>query len=148
MRFENGYGNEPVEPPTKTVGQIVRTNVFTYFNIVFFILAICVMLVGSWMNLTFMPVVFANMVIGIIQELRSKKTLDKLSILNTPKSVVIREGTKKILPVNDCVRDDIAMFTVGNQIYADAIVVEGECQVNEALMTGERTKSKKPSGTS
>jgi cation-transporting ATPase E len=106
------------------------------------------MLVGSWMNLTFMPVVFANMVIGIIQELRSKKTLDKLSILNTPKSVVIREGTKKILPVNDCVRDDIAMFTVGNQIYADAIVVEGECQVNEALMTGERTKSKKPSGTS
>ena len=143
LRLENGYGNETVEPPTKTVGQIISGNVFTYFNIVFFILAVCVVFVGSWMNLTFMPVVLANMVIGIIQELRSKKTLDKLSILNTPKSVVIREGARITLPVNDCVRDDIAMFTIGNQIYADAIVVEGECQVNEALMTGEADEIKK-----
>lgn len=145
-RMENGYGNEPVEPPTKTVGQIVRSNVFTYFNIVFFLLAICVIAVGSWANLTFMPVVFSNMIIGIIQELRSKKILDKLSIISTPKAIVLRDGTKNTLGVNDCVRDDIAIFTMGNQIFADAVVVEGECLVNEALMTGEADEIKKSVG--
>lgn len=145
-RLENGYANVSVEPPTKTVGQIITTNVFTYFNIVFFVLAICVIAVGSWANLTFMPVVFANMIIGIVQELRSKKTLDELNILNTPKAIVVRDSDNKTIAVNDCVRDDIAVFTTGNQIFADAIVVEGDCQVNEALMTGEADEIKKSIG--
>lgn len=145
-RVENGYGNTAIEPPSKTVGQIIRSNLLTYFNIVFFILAACIIAVGSWNNLTFMPVVFANICIGIIQELRSKKTLDKLSILSSPKGTVVRDGIQKTIDVEDTVRDDIVVFTQGNQIFADAIVVFGECQVNEALMTGEADEIKKTVG--
>lgn len=141
-----GYANAPVDPPTKTVGQIISTNVLTYFNLVFFILAGFVIAVGSWRNLTFMPVVFANMIIGIVQELKSKKTLDKLSIISSPKGIVVRDGGRKTISVNDTVRDDIAIFTTGNQIYADAIIVSGQCQVNEALMTGEADEIKKTVG--
>lgn len=145
-RLDNGYGNEPVEPPTKSIGEIIRTNVLTYFNMVFFILAGCVIAVGSWYNLTFMPVVIANTLIGIVQEIRSKKTLDNLNILSSPKGVVIRDGVRSTVPVNDTVRDDIVVFTAGNQIFADAVVVDGECQVNEALMTGEADEIKKNPG--
>lgn len=145
-RLANGYGNVPIEPPTKTVGEIIRSNVLTYFNIVFFALAACVIAVGSWYNLTFMPVVFANMIIGIVQELRSKKTLDKLSIISAPKGVVVRNGVRKTININDTVRDDIVIFTSGNQIFADAVVVSGQCQVNEALMTGEADEIKKTVG--
>lgn len=142
-RSDNGYANIPVEPPTKTIGQIIRTNLLTYFNIVFFVLAICIIAVGSWKNLTFMPVVFANILIGIVQELRSKNTLDKLSIINAPKGIVVRDGVCKTLDIEDTVRDDIVVFAQGNQVFADAVVVSGECQVNEALMTGEADEIKK-----
>ena len=142
-RMENGYSNLPVDPPSKTVGQIIWTNLFTYFNIVFFALGACVIAVGSWVNLTFMPVVLANILIGIVQELRAKKTLDKLSIISTPKGIVVRDGAFKTVNIEDTVRDDIVVFAQGNQIFADAIVVAGECQVNEALMTGEADEIKK-----
>jgi len=145
-RVENGYGNIPIEPPTKTVGQIIWSNLFTYFNIIFFALAVCVIAVGSWINLTFMPVVFANILIGIVQELRAKKTLDNLSIISAPKGIAVREGVLKTLNIEDVVRDDIIVFTQGNQVFADAIVVSGECQVNEALMTGEADEIKKCAG--
>ncbi|NLH00674.1 MAG: cation-translocating P-type ATPase, partial [Clostridiales bacterium] len=145
-RLENGLANIPVEPPTKTVGQIVRSNLLTYFNIVFFTLAVCIIAVGSWYNLTFMPVVIANALIGIVQELRSKKTLDKLSIINAPKGVVIRDGAIKTVNVDETVRDDIVVFAQGNQIFADAVVVSGECLVNESLMTGEADEIKKTVG--
>lgn len=145
-RLENGLSNVAIEPPTKTVGQIVRSNLLTYFNIVFFALAACIIAVGSWLNLSFMPVVFANIFIGIFQELRAKKTLDKLTILNTPKGVVVRDGLTKTVNVEELVRDDIVMFATGNQIYADAVIVSGECLVNEALMTGEADEIKKCEG--
>ncbi len=145
-RMQNGYGNTPIEPPTKTVGQIIRSNLLTYFNIVFFALAACIIAVGSWKNLTFMPVVLANILIGIVQELRAKKTLDKLSILSTPKGIIVRDGVIRTVSVEDTVRDDIVVFAQGNQIFADAIVVSGECQVNEALMTGEADEIKKTAG--
>ncbi|MEG1165404.1 MAG: HAD-IC family P-type ATPase, partial [Oscillospiraceae bacterium] len=145
-RLENGYSNISIDPPTKTVGQIVASNLLTYFNIVFFALAACIIAVGSWINLTFMPVVLANIFIGIVQELRSKKTLDDLNIINAPKSVVLRDGARKTINVDETVRDDIVIFATGNQIFADAIIVEGECQVNEALMTGEADEIKKSVG--
>lgn len=145
-RKDNGYGNIPLEPPTKTVGEIIRTNLLTYFNIVFFALAACIIAVGSWNDLTFMPVVIANIFIGIIQELRSKRTLDKLSIINSPKGVVVRDSAYKTVNIEDTVRDDIVVFAQGNQIFADAIVVSGECLVNEALMTGEADEIKKGVG--
>ena len=145
-RLLNGCGNIAIEPPIKTVGQIVKSNLLTYFNLVFFALAACIIAVHSWYNLTFMPVVIANIAIGIIQELRAKKTLDNLNIINTPKGTVIRDGMKKAIPVESLVRDDIVIFANGNQIYADARVVSGECQVNEALITGEADEIKKTVG--
>ncbi|MFB0921437.1 MAG: cation-transporting P-type ATPase, partial [Oscillospiraceae bacterium] len=145
-RLQNGYGNTAIEPPTKTVGQIIRNNLLTYFNIVFFALAACVIAVGSWYNLTFMPVVIANIFIGIVQELRAKKELDNLSIINSPKGVVVRDGIFRTINVESAVRDDIVIFTQGNQIFADALVASGECLVNEALMTGEADEIKKTVG--
>ncbi len=146
LRADNGYSNVAIDPPTKTVGEIVRSNLFTYFNFVFFALAACVIAVGSWYNLTFMLVVFANLIVGIVQELRSKATLDKLSIINAPKSIVVRNGARRTININATVRDDIVVFTNGNQIFADAIVVSGQCQVNEALITGEADEIRKTVG--
>ena len=142
-RLVNGYGNISIEPPSKTVGQIVASNVFTYFNLVFFALAACVIAVGSWNDLTFMPVVFANALIGIVQELKAKKTLDKLNILNAPKGIVVRDGQTRPLAVEQAVRDDVVIFSTGSQVFADAIVVSGDCLVNEALMNGEADEIKK-----
>ena len=144
-RVAKGYANTPVEPPTKTVGQIIAGNLLTYFNLIFFFLAACIIVVGQWQNLMFMPVVLCNIVIGTVQELRSKKTLDKLSVLSAPKGVVVRDGAKHTIKTEQAVRDDIAIFATGNQIYADAVVVAGECKVNEALITGEADEiTKKP----
>ena len=148
QRRELGYVNLPVDPPSKTVGQIVLSNVFTYFNIVFFILAAFIIAVGSWNNLMFMGVVIVNTVTGIVQELRSKRTLDKLTLLNAPKGTVVREGEKRELPTSELVRDDIVFFSTGDQIYADAEVISGECQANEALITGEADEIKKRAGDS
>lgn len=137
MRMSEGYSNAPVESNSKSVGDIVRSHVLTYFNLVFFVLAVAVILVGSWQNLTFMGVVIANIFIGVIQELRSKRKLDELNILATPQACVIRDGEEKVISVNDTVRDDIAVFRAGDQIYADAVIVDGDCLVNESLLTGE-----------
>lgn len=146
VRLDNGYGNVAIEPPSKSVSQIVRSNLLTYFNIVFFILAACIIAVGSWNDLQFMLVVIPNILIGIIQELRAKKTLDNLSIISSPKGTVVRDGESRTVDINATVRDDIVVFTPGSQIFADATVVEGACQVNEALMTGEADEIKKGVG--
>lgn len=145
-RAELGYINTPVEAPSKTVGQIVLSNIFTYFNIVFFVLAGCIIAVKSWNDLMFMGVVIINTVIGIVQELRSKRTLDKLTLLSAPRATVIRRGAQQQINVDGVVRDDIVRFSMGNQIYADAVVVSGECQVNESLITGEADEIKKMAG--
>lgn len=143
--FENGWSNEPVEPPSKTVPEIIKSNLFTYFNLVFAVLATLLILAGSFRNLTFLPVILANLFIGIIQEIRAKNTLDKLSVLNAPKALVVREGRQFSIPAEELVLDDIVIFKAGNQICADAIVVDGEVSVNESLLTGESDEiSKKP----
>jgi cation-transporting ATPase E len=145
LRLEKGWGNSGVAPPTKTASQIVAANLFTYFNLVFFLLAACVIFVGAFRDLLFMPVVIINTAIGIVQELRSKKTLDRLTLLTAPKARIIREGREAILNTEETVLDDIAIFSSGNQIYADAIVIDGSVQVNEALITGESDEiTKKP----
>ena len=145
-RVDAGWTNAPVDPPGKTVGQIVRSNVFTYFNMLFFFLAACVLAVGSWQNVMFMGVVLANIAIGIVQELRSKRTLDKLTLLTAPQGAVIRDGRRRKIPTSEMVRDDIVEFSAGDQIFADAVVVAGECSANEALITGEADEIKKKPG--
>ncbi len=145
-RAAGGCANTAVDPPTRTVGQIVFSNIFTYFNMLFVLLAVCVILVRSWFDLTFMGVIFFNTAIGIVQELRSKRTLDKLQILVSPKSGVVREGQLQTVPATELVRDDIAVFAKGEQICADALVVAGEVQVNESLITGEQDEVTKAPG--
>ena len=146
-RLDNGYGNESPASPEKTVGQIFRDNIFTYFNLVFFVLALLIILVQSYRNLTFMGVIFSNTAIGIIQELRAKRTLSKLRLIAEPHATVIRDGATITIPAEDAVLDDVAIFSAGNQIYADAVVLTGECRVNEALVTGEADEIVKTPGS-
>ena len=145
-RVDAGWANLPIDPPGKTVGQIIKSNVFTYFNMLFFLLAAFVLVFGTWQNAMFLGVVFANIAIGIVQELRSKRTLDKLTLLTAPHGAVIRDGRQRKIPTSEMVRDDIVVFSAGIQIFADAVVVAGECSVNEALITGEADEIKKPAG--
>ena len=145
-RVDAGWANLPIDPPGKTVGQIIKSNVFTYFNMLFFLLAAFVLVFGTWQNAMFLGVVFANIAIGIVQELRSKRTLDKLTLLTAPHGAVIRDGRQRKIPTSEMVRDDIVVFSAGSQIFADAVVVAGECSVNEALITGEADEKKKPAG--
>lgn len=142
----NGWVNEPVEPQSKTVREIIRSNLLTYFNMVFAILALLLIIAGSFRNLTFLGIVLANLLIGIIQEIRAKRVLDKLTVLEEPKVRVIRDGIKSEIPAEDLVLDDIVILGSGNQICADAILVKGEVTVNEALLTGEADEITKRPG--
>lgn len=147
-RAEAGQDNKPVESPSKTVKEIVADNVLTYFNLIFVILSVLLVVVGSYRDLTFMPIIIANALIGIIQEMRSKAVLDKIKVLNAPVTTVVREGQIMTVPSKDLVIDDIVIFKAGNQISADAIVVDGNVSVNESLLTGESDEiSKKPGDT-
>ena len=145
-RLAAGLDNREIDPPTKTVAQIYITNIFTFFNAIFAILAIGIIIAGSWKNLTFMIVVIANTAIGIIQELRSKKTLDKMALLTERRCTVIRDGAETAIGVHDTVLGDTVIFSAGSQIFADAIVADGEVVVNEALITGEADEIKKSRG--
>ncbi len=141
-----GKVNTPVEPPSKSVKQIVAGNVFTYFNLVFAVLAALLIAVGSFMDLTFVPVILCNMFIGIIQEIRSKRVLDNISMLNAPKAAVIREGVQSIINADELVEGDLVVFRAGNQICADAVVIDGNALVNESLLTGEADEIAKAKG--
>ena len=145
-RIAAGWDNRPVTPPRKTTGQIVKENVFTYFNMLFFLLALCVIAVGQWLNLTFMGVVLCNTVIGTVQDLRAQRKLDKLKILTAAEFDVVRSGTLEQVEESKLVRDDIVIFDPGCQICADAEVVAGSCRVNEALVTGESDEITKVPG--
>ena len=145
-RFACHADNYKVESSTMSVSDIVKSNVFTYFNLVFAIIAVLLSIVGAWRDMLFLPIIVANTCIGIIQEIHSKKVLDKLSILNAPQSVVIRDGKKAKISADKLVLDDVVEFTAGSQIPADAKVIDGELQVNESLITGESDEITKRTG--
>jgi len=145
-RLENGYGNTKPASADKTIGQIFRDNIFTYLNLVLMLLALCVLVVGQYIEMTFMGVVIINTFIGIVQELRSKRALAKLQFISAPHATVLRGGERMTVLTDETVLDDIAIFAAGQQIYADAIVISGECHVNEALVTGEADEITKTPG--
>ena len=145
-RIDNGLTNHTDISTQKTVGQIVKSNLLTYFNLIFLILTVLLCIVGSFRNLTFLPVIIGNTVIGIFQELRAKKTLDKMSMLNAPHSIVVRDGEQQQIQSEDLVKDDIIILAAGNQICADATVLSGSISVNESLLTGESDEIMKRSG--
>ena len=136
-RQQHGWANDPVESPTKTVGEIVRENVCTFFNFIFVVLAALLIAVGSFEDMLFLLIAAANTGIGIFQQLRSKQTIDKLNLLAAPRANVVREGNLISVPSAQLVRDDVAELSSGDQIPADATVLSGQIQVNEALITGE-----------
>lgn len=129
--------NETIDPSFKTNKQIVLQNIFTYFNLIFIVLAVLLCLVSSYKNLTFLPVILANTGIAIYQEIRSKKILDNLSVLNAAKVTVVRNGAANKIDMEELVLDDVILLETGQQIPADGYVLDGKLQVNEALLTGE-----------
>lgn len=141
-----GKVNVSVGKQSKTIGQIIAGNVFTYFNLIFAVFAVLLALVRSYNNMTFVPVIIFNMLIGIIQEIRAKKVLDKLTVVNAPKTSVIRDGQLHIIDSETLVKGDLCVFSAGNQLSADAILVEGFVRVNESLVTGESDEVVKNAG--
>ena len=132
-----GLVNYDTTAPSKSVKQILFENTFTLFNFINIILAILIILVGSYRNLLFLGVVICNTLISSVQEIRAKKTVDKLSIIASSKAKVIRDGIKQEININDVVLDDIIIYELGNQIIADSKIIEGSCEVNESFITGE-----------
>ncbi len=147
-RVTQGLNNRTNITTGKTAGNIIKSNTFTYFNLIFLILTVLLCMVGSFRNLTFLPVIIGNTVIGIIQELRAKRTLDKMNMLNAPHSIVVRGGVQLQIPSEELVKDDVVLLSAGSQICADAIVLQGGIFVNEALLTGEADEIKKSAGDS
>ena len=137
QRFDDGLYNHDTQIPTKSIRRIFYDNIVTLFNVLNILLGLAVFLVGSYKNMLFLGVMFFNTTIGIFQEVRAKLTIDKLSIVSASKVTAIRDGEQCKVAVNDIVLDDIVEFTQGNQIPVDCIVLSGECEVNESLLTGE-----------
>lgn len=135
--IEEGKSNLPIEAPSKTIKEIIRDNTLTYFNLVFLIIAILLIFVGSFRDLTFLPIIIANTLIGIIQEIRSKKAIDELTMLNAPTATVVRDGKEKKILIENLVLNDIVLYKSGDQICADAKLIDGKACVNESLLTGE-----------
>lgn len=137
QRQEQKLTNIDVSVPTKSIGQIIRNNLFTLFNLLNLLLAIAVFCVSSYKNLFFMGIVICNTVISTFQEIRSKRVIDKLSVIASNKATVIREGKTNKIPFDEVVLDDIIYFQPGNQVIADSIIEEGVVEVNESFITGE-----------
>ena len=145
-RQEQGLTNRSVESATKTTKDIVKENVFTYFNAIFLVLAALLITVGSFRDLTFLIVITANAVIGIIQELRAKKVLDDLTLVGRTKVQTMRDGVRVDLDSEQLVLDDMVVLAAGCQIPADAVVMRGSVSVNESLLTGESDEIVKQTG--
>lgn len=137
QRVKEGKVNKDCTVKSKSIKRIICENIFTFFNFINLFFAVLILLVGSFKNMLFMGVVICNTAIGIIQEIRSKRAVDKLSIIVAKKATVIRDGTMQDIDMQDIVIDDLILLRSGNQIPADCIVIDGECTANESLLTGE-----------
>lgn len=135
--MEQGLGNEMVESNAKSTGQIIRENTLTFFNLVFVVLAALLVLAGDFKDMMFLGIAAVNSIIGIIQQLRSRATLEKLSLFNEARVKVVRDGQLGTVPIHKLVREDIVELGAGDQIPADGPVMSGQVTVNEALITGE-----------
>ena len=153
-RIDKGLINYNEEPKTKTVKDIVKSNVFTYFNFLNILLGSLVIISGiisgrilySLKNCLFVNVIFINTLISIGEEILAKKTIDKLSIIAESKIKVVRDNNIIELTKEDLVLDDVCLYTIGNQIVCDSIVLDGEIEINESFITGEEKVITKKKG--
>lgn len=132
-----GLRNSTPEKITQSNGQIIRGNVLTLFNLFNFIIAICLAAVHSYSNIAFLSIIILNICIGIVQEIHAKNLVEKLSLVTMPKAAVIRDGKEAACAIEELVQDDVVVFDMGKQICVDSIVLHGEAEVNESLLTGE-----------
>ena len=136
-RRQRGEGGGSSRTITKTVGQIIRENVLTLFNLLNFAIAVLLFIVGAYSNMLFIAIILLNIFIGIFQEIKAKKLVDQLSILNRPQVTVLRDGRESVVETDEIVRDDVIVLESGRQICNDAVVLSGALEVNESLLTGE-----------
>ncbi len=146
QRVEAGKVNVDAGVKTRSIGDIFRDNICTLFNFVNLVLAVLVFFTGSYKNMLFMIIIVVNVVIGIVQEIRSKMVTDRLSIVAASLVDVLRDGQQVQLPVDQLVLDDVVRLGRGDQVPADAVVVQGECKVDESLLTGESKAMPKAAG--
>ena len=142
-KIQEGKQNKVTIKTEKSLGQIIRDNVFTYFNLIFLILAILLVAVKSWNNLLFVPIVVVNSLVGIVQEVRSRRILRQMQFLHMSEAIALREGKEVALPIDQLVEGDLVRFQAGDQIYADGVMLEGELKVDESQLTGEADEVKK-----
>lgn len=136
-RKEDGYVNELPRKQGKSVLQIFLGNIFTFFNMLYLVIAVILMVYAQWTQITFLIVAVVNTGIAIFQEIKSKKSLDKLRIVAAPAVKVVRDGKETEISVEEIVLDDVMKLETGVQICADAVVLEGQTEVNESMLTGE-----------
>ena len=139
-RIEHHYNNENNVKTTKSAWQIIRGNVFTFFNMLYLVITVLLIVAGfndNWSNLSFLPVILLNTILGIYQEFKAKKIIEKLNLVTSPRATVIRDGERKEISTNEVVVDDAIRFTTGNQIITDSVVRKGFVEVNESMITGE-----------
>lgn len=146
QRQQEGKVNYDTTVPTKSIKKILMDNFFTLFNLINLVLGIAVFSVGSYKNMLFLGIVIINTTISTIQEIHSKRVVDKLAIMASSKARVIREGKKQDISIHELVLDDIIELSTGSQIATDSIILEGEVQVNEACITGEPDNIDKKQG--
>ena len=137
QRIHEGNVNVNDDKSGKTILQILFSNIFTFFNMLYLVITVLLCYAQSFKNLTFLVVVVANTLIGIIQEIKARNMIRKLTLVTQAKANVIREGRNEVIDANEVVIDDVVVFTIGNQIYSDSIVMEGNLEVNESMITGE-----------
>lgn len=145
-RVENKLQNIVANKNTKTYQSIIFGNIFTFFNMLCFLAGAALIAVGAWTDCFFLVIVLANTLIGIIQEIRAKKTVEKISLVSSPMAVVVRDKIESKIAVEDLVLDDIIVLQTGKQICADCVLLEGSVEVNESLLTGESVPIKKSKG--
>ncbi len=136
-RVAAGKFNADADVKTKTIPRIFRDNICTFFNLVNLILAILIAWTGSYRNLLFLLIIIGNIIIGIFQEIRSKQTIDRLSVMTETKAHVIRDGVESDIALAGIVLDDVVHLQIGDQVPSDCELIEGRCSANESLLTGE-----------
>ena len=146
IKIENGKQNIQPEKVTKSTGQILRDNLCTLFNLFNVLIALALALVGAWSNMLFILIIALNTLIGIVQELHAKKLVEKLSLLSAPTAKVIRDGSALRIPVQELVEEDIIELEAGKQVCSDLVILEGDVEVNESLLTGESDPVPKSAG--
>lgn len=145
-RKEQGLVNYDTSVPTKSIKRIIVENTCTLFNLMNLLLAIAVLAVGSYKNVLFILIIILNTLISTIQEIHSKRIVDRLSIVSQTKVKAIRDGEQKQVEINEIVLDDVLKFQTGNQIVTDCTILEGEVEVNESFITGESNLISKKEG--